>query len=302
MMKFTKLTSAALVGATTLSAFMVPAASFAATPNNNADANGGTALPQTDTTEAGISFGNPGPNPNTGYLRLQKVPSILDFGNHVQFNKAYPNFTADGKNTGNSSNDRFASYKEKDTNLTPTLSNDAKGLENVQGMTWTTVVDKQVSRTNADDKKGITAKAGLWSLYVKADGDLNRIDTAGNIMSDGDIADANLTFKNTTKAQTQEVYKLTGEAQDKDWKTDATAKPVSAVTENISVPLAADTKDNGALVAQAKDGEGSGADVFAWNPADINLSLPASATVQSPATYQAKLTWTLSADAATPSN
>lgn len=43
-------------------------------------------------------------------------------------------------------------------------------------------------------------------------------------------------------------------------------------------------------MAQAKDGEGS--------RADVNLSLPASATVQSPATYQAKLTGTLSFDTA----
>lgn len=43
-------------------------------------------------------------------------------------------------------------------------------------------------------------------------------------------------------------------------------------------------------MAQAKDGEGSGA--------DVNLSSPAITTVQSPTTYQAKLTGTLFLDAA----
>ncbi|WP_208422856.1 hypothetical protein [Latilactobacillus fragifolii] len=51
-------------------------------------------------------------------------------------------------------------------------------------------------------------------------------------------------------------------------------------------------------MAQGKDGEDSGAEVFAWHPADVNLSLLAITTVQSPTTYQAKLTGTLSLDVA----
>ncbi|CAM2932242.1 WxL domain-containing protein [Latilactobacillus sakei] len=296
-MKFTGLISTTLLSATTLASLLAPAATFAATPNNDADANGGTALPQTDQTTAGISFGDNKPNPNTGYLRLQKVPSILDFGNHVEFNQAYPNFTADGKNTGNASNNRFTSYKEADTNLTPVLKNtEAKNLGNMQGMTWVSVVDKQATRTNADAGKKVTAKAGSWTLSVKANGALTRIDTDGNQM-DGSIPDANIIFNKTASAQTQDIYNLTGEAQDKDWTSDDSATAVSTDSSKISVPLAT-TTGNGAVVATAKDGEGSGANVFGWKPSDVTLALPASATVTSPAKYQAQLTWTLSSDAA----
>lgn len=84
-MKFTKLTSATLLGVSVLSAFIVPGTSFAATQEHNADANGGIELPQHDTTTAGISFGDNNPSGNTGYLRLQMVPHVLDFGNHEQF-------------------------------------------------------------------------------------------------------------------------------------------------------------------------------------------------------------------------
>ena len=86
-MKFTKMTSALVAGATLLAglAIAAPAATQAATVQGNAGVNGGQALPQDAKTTAGISFGQLPPTGNTGYLRLQMVPKILDFGNHEQF-------------------------------------------------------------------------------------------------------------------------------------------------------------------------------------------------------------------------
>ncbi|MFK5282574.1 cell surface protein, partial [Lacticaseibacillus paracasei] len=88
---------------------------------------------------------------------LQMVPKILDFGNHEQFFSDYPVFTADGQNAGRADNTRYPSYKSGNTNLTAVLNTDDTALANVKGKAWTTVVDKQTTRTdaeNAEDKTG----------------------------------------------------------------------------------------------------------------------------------------------------
>ncbi|SPS03257.1 cell surface protein [Latilactobacillus sakei] len=301
-MKFTRLISTTLLSATTLASLLAPDATFADVPNKDPDANGGTALPQTDQTTAGISFGDSKPNPNTGHLRLQKVPSILDFGNHVEFNQAYPNFTADGKNTDNANNNRFTSssnnrvvsYNKNNTNLTPVLKNtEVKDLDNMQGLTYVCVVDKQSRRHGLES----ASAAGLWTLSVKANDYLTRVDNDGNKM-DGSIINANIIFNNTAYGQTQDIYNLTGESQDKDWIPDPAAAPLSkdSIEQKISVPLFR-TSGNGSTVAKAHVSSGTGANLFGWKPSDITLALPASATVTSPAKYEVQLTWTLSSDA-----
>ncbi len=286
-MKFTKLTSAALTAGTILS-ILAPTATFAATVEHDANANGGTELPMSDNTEVGISFGDNSDNGNTGYLRLQMVPHVLDFGNHTEFLSQYPIFDATGHNVSIDSNDRHASYKNTDTNMTAVLNtNDAK-LADVKGKAWATVVDKQITRENNDtgDDAKTTKQSGTWQLKVKSDDVL----TATN--NGETINNANLLLKNTAYGQTADVFTLTNEAQDSDFQADPTIddKDVSTIAKNVSLSL--DGKGQEVEVANAADTEGQGANVFGWDRSDINLTLPKDSKVGNDI-YTAHLTWTL---------
>lgn len=293
-MKFNKLLSAAMISATVL-ATAAPVSTFAATQEGNADANGGTALPQKDTSTVGISFGDNTNNGNTGYLRLQMVPHILDFGNHTVFDSQYPTFTADGKNLSKDDNNRYPNYKNGNSNMTALLNTTDTALKDVNGKVWATVVDKQVTRTTTDTKNDNVA--GSWTLSVQSDSQLVAKTDGGNNSSTAPIADATLIFKNTSSAQTQDVFGLTQEDQDSTYAKDLAAinpapivKAVGTVSKNVSLKL----EDNGAKVqvAAAGVGEGQGADVFAWKNTDVQLTLPKTATVNN-AIYESKLTWTL---------
>ncbi|TWW12643.1 cell surface protein [Dellaglioa algida] len=302
-MKFNKLTGSVLAGATLLS-LLAPATVSAATENNNAAANGGTALPQTDNTKVGISFGDNTHNSNTGYLRLQMVPHILDFGNHTLLDAAYPTFTADGMNEGKKDNTRYPNYENGETNKTAVLNTKGDAaLSSVDGKAWATVVDKQITRTDVDPLDKNTSASGDWTLSVKSNNELTAVDSQGNAMPNDSISDATLSFKNTASAQTQEVYGLTQEGQDKTWTDDVAGltgaeKPiaVSTVTPNIGLTLAK-TSGTDVTVATAKAAEGQGANVFGWNTNDIKLTMPKMASVDN-AVYQADLTWTLSSTVA----
>ncbi|KRM24470.1 WxL domain-containing protein [Latilactobacillus graminis] len=293
-MKFTKLTGVALTGATLLSILAPATSTFAATTEGKTEDNGGTPLPQTDKTVAGISFGDNKPNANTGFLRLQMVPHVLDFGNHVKFDSAYTTFTADGKNYANGTNDRQPSYKEDGvTNQTAILNTDDTKLKELSGDAWATVVDKQVTREQLDTYATTTNQAaGTWDLNVKADGAL----MAKNGKT---LADAQLLFKNTAYAKTDAVYDLTNEDQDSTFTADlasstATDKGVADVgTITKSFALDLSDKDAQHKVAHADANQGTGANVFGWKPTDIQLVLPATSSVQN-AEYTANLTWTLS--------
>lgn len=298
-MKFTKLTSSVLAGATLLS-ILAPTATFAAT-DGTAAGNGGTELPQTDKTEVGISFGDNTHNANTGYLRLQMVPHVLDFGNHQLLDAAYPTFSADGTNDGKTANDRHPNYDNGDANMTATLNTSDTKLDKVNGDVWATVVDKQVTRDNVDANN--TAASGTWTLSVKADNGLAAVSTSG-ARSTTDVVDgASLSFANTASAQTSDVFGLTSEAQDATWATDLAnaattevVKPVSTVND-ATLSLMNDGSGNEATVAVAQDGEGQGADVFGWKKSDVKLTMPKAAAVSN-AVYKANLTWTLSATVA----
>lgn len=294
-MKFTKMTSALLAGATLLAglAIAAPVAAQAATVEDNAAVNGGQALPQDAKTTAGISFGQLPPTGNTGYLRLQMVPKILDFGNHEQFFSDYPVFTADGQNAGRNDNTRYPSYKSGNTNLTAILNTDDTALANVKGKAWTTVVDKQTDRTdadNAEDKTGQTnSKAGDWFLNVKADGPLSLKDDSG-AATGKTIDDATLTLLNTAYGQTGNVYGLTNESQD-DGFSPVGLTPVSDISKTVSMNLSG--TDTNHQVAHATTDQGEGANVFGWDKTNVKLVLPKTAVVQN-GIYETTLTWTLS--------
>lgn len=287
-MKFTKLTSAALTAGTILS-ILAPTATFAATAEHDANANGGTELPMSDNTEVGISFGDNTDNGNTGYLRLQMVPHVLDFGNHTEFLSQYPTFDATGHNVSIDSNDRHVSYKNTDTNMTAILNTDDAKLSEVKGKAWATVVDKQITREN-NDPEGETAKttkqSGTWQLKVKSD------DVLTATKNGETINNANLLLKNTAYGRTADVFTLTNDAQDSDFQADPTIddKDVSTITNNVSLSL--DGKGEEVLVANAADSEGQGANVFGWDRSDINLTLPKDSKVGNDI-YTAHLTWTL---------
>lgn len=287
-MKFTKLTSAALTAGTILS-ILAPTATFAATAEHDANANGGTELPMSDNTEVGISFGDNTDNGNTGYLRLQMVPHVLDFGNHTEFLSQYPTFDATGHNVSIDSNDRHASYKNTDTNMTAILNTDDAKLSEVKGKAWATAVDKQITREN-NDPEGETAKttkqSGTWQLKVKSD------DVLTATKNGETINNANLLLKNTAYGRTADVFTLTNDAQDSDFQADPTIddKDVSTITNNVSLSL--DGKGEEVLVADAADSEGQGANVFGWDRSDINLTLPKDSKVGNDI-YTAHLTWTL---------
>ncbi|WP_125707316.1 WxL domain-containing protein [Lacticaseibacillus porcinae] len=288
-MKLTKVTALLLTSATVLGGLLTvaPATTHAATQENNAIANNGVALPQTDTTKAGISFGEPNPNGNSGYLRLQKVPAILDFGNHERFDSSFPQFTADGLNLSNASNNRYASYKSTETNMTAILNTSDSALTEVNGKAWATVVDKQDTRTNADTQN--TATPGDWQLSVKADGPLEKVDDQGNSL--GSPTDATLNFNNTAYGETGAVQGLTNEAQDAGYTPTAALTKVSDIKKSVTVDVA--TTSTSQPVANAQNGEGAGANVFGWAKKDITLTLPSSFAAEN-AIYQTSLTWTLS--------
>lgn len=305
-MKFTKLTSSVLAGATLLS-ILAPTATFAATSTAGSqgptDDNGGTPLPMTDKTVAGISFGDNSDNGNTGYLRLQMVPHTLDFGNHKLLNNSKRDFTADGKNTTLASNDLAASYDNTDSNKTRILNTTDPALSKVENKAWATVVDKQITRTGTGYAATTTPKSGSWELSVKSDDALTAVDSAGNKTSET-ITGAKLSFANTAYGRTQKVFELTKDANDASWATDSTAAGVTADDTDISAAgivksFGTVLKDNGAdvTVATAADGEGQGANVFGWAPQDIKLTMPQGAQVNN-AIYKANLTWTLSSTAA----
>ena len=294
-MKFTKMTSALVAGATLLAglAIAAPAATQAATVQGNAGVNGGQALPQDAKTTAGISFGQLPPTGNTGYLRLQMVPKILDFGNHEQFFSDYPVFTADGQNAGRADNTRYPSYKSGNTNLTAVLNTDDTALANVKGKAWTTVVDKQTMRTdaeNAEDKTGQTdSKAGDWTLSVKADGPLSLKDDNG-ADTGKTIDNATLTMLNTAYGQTGNVYGLTNESQDDGFTPVGALVPLTDISKTTTMTLSG--TDTNHQVAHAATDEGEGANVFAWDKTNIKLVLPKTPVVNN-GTYETTLTWTL---------
>ena len=330
-MKFTKLTSSVLAGATLLS-IMAPTASFAATSKaGSADAktndNGGTKLPQNDHTEVGISFGDNNSNGNTGYLRLQAVPHTLDFGNHKLLDDSKLDFTADGKNTSLSVNNTKGSFNGTNANQTTTLATGTDtALDTVKGTAWATVVDKQVTRidpmngpedtsdpTNPKPTsgfhKGTDSVAGTWTLSVQATSPLTAVDNGDpskEIVDENgakeEIKDAKLTFRDTQYAQTQNVLGLTKDKNDNTYAKDLadltkqpTVAPVKEITKNVSTPLVANGSD--ITVAKAAAGEGQGANVFGWLPENIKLTMPAGAAVSN-AIYKANLTWTLNSTVA----
>jgi len=115
------------------------------------------------------------------------------------------------------------------------------------------------------------------------------------------ITGAKLSFDNTQYGQTQQVAELTKDTQDATYTSDVAAlatQPTVAtanINKSFSTPLAVGGTD--ITVAEAKDGEGQGANVFGWTPENIKLTMPAGAEVTN-AIYKANLTWTLSSTVA----
>jgi hypothetical protein len=297
-MKLTKIASLVMTSATVLStvAAVTPAITQAKTQEGNKTINGGKALPDTNHSTVGIGFNqdqdaNPKPNPDNpnkpddgvGYLRLQYVPAVLDFGSHTKFDPAAPIFTAAGMNLNSNGNDVHPGYAGAD-NQTPKLSTTDSNLSDVKGKTWVTVVDKQRDRTDTDAKSD--GHSGDWQLSVKADGPL----TTGKDADAKTIAGATLAFNNTAAGTTQDVFALTGNKADKSFST-AQTWLADNVIKNLKVNLAADS--TAVQVATAKAATGSGAEVFAWTPSDIQLALPTNANIVK-GTYTTSLTWTLS--------
>ena len=279
-MKFTKVTSTVLAGATLLS-IMAPTASFAASKGEN---NGGTALPMSDTTDAGISFGDNHDNGNSGYLRLQMVPKTLDFGNHAKYDAKHSNFDATGANLGTIGNNTHASFNQQDSNQTELLTTNDTKLKAVNGTAWATVVDKQTA--NPELVASSKNTAGDWALTVSADG--TGLKAGGNT-----INGATLVFANTKYGRTADIYKLTNQDQDNDGYV---AKGTTDATATGSVSLDLDTPNQEKSVGVAATDQGDGANVFGWNPSDIRLALNGSNDVVT-GEYHTALTWTLNATA-----
>ncbi|RMC47834.1 WxL domain-containing protein [Lactobacillus sp. ESL0228] len=329
-MKLTKIVSMVMTSATVLStvAAATPAITQATSQEGIAAGNkfnNGRTLPDNGRSKVGITFGkgsgtnpggggtnpdNPGGggNPNKpddgkgsntdpgdgdhngdgtlkpiGYLRLQHVPEVLDFGSYTAFNSANPVFTAAGTNLNDTGNDVHPGYAGAD-NQTPKLSTTDPNLSGVNGKTWLTVVDKQDKRTTTDGKND--KYTGSWQLKVKADGPL----TTGSDANAKTIAGATLTFKNTKESTTDKLFDLTGNEADKGYETftPLVNLPVSDFTVNLN---------SSSTAVQIGEDKGpnlsGGAYVFAWDPSDIKLTLPASASVDA-GTYTTSLTWTLS--------
>lgn len=279
--KFTKVTSSVLAGATLVS-MLAPTAAFAATPKNDAAANGGTALPMTDTTDAGISFGDGHDNGNSGYLRLQMVPHTLDFGNHAKYVAAHSNFDATGANLGVIGNDTHASFDQQNSNKTEILTTKDTSLSEVNGTAWATVVDKQTANPALTATNANTA--GEWALTVSADG-------TGLVAGGHKIAGANLVFANTKYGNTTKVYDLTNQDQDKDFVASSAAAGLDKTAISNSVSLDLSTAAEEKPVATAAKDQGEGANVFGWNPTDIRLALNGAEVATGE--YHTGLTWTL---------
>ncbi|RMC23365.1 MULTISPECIES: WxL domain-containing protein [unclassified Lactobacillus] len=296
-MKLTKIASMVMTSATVLStvAAATPAIIQAKTQEGNAKMNGGKALPDTNHSTVGIGFSQdqdakPDPNKHhdddgVGYLRLQYVPAVLDFGSHTKFNPAAPIFTAAGTNLNNTTNDTNKGYAGAD-NQTPKLTTANPYLRGVNGKTWVTVVDKQNSRTDTDDKNNKIT--GDWQLSVKADGPL----TTGSGASAKTITGAKLAFNNTAAGHTANVFGLTQNVADKGYTSNDDSIIDAITTKNLTVNLAADSTavQVGTTVSVTSSG---GAYVFAWDPSDIQLALPTDANIAA-GTYTTSLTWTLS--------
>lgn len=297
-MKLTKIASLVMTSATVLStvAAITPAITQAKTQEGNATVNGGKVLPDSNHSTVGITFGtnnpNPNPNPNNpddgkGYLRLQHVPEVFDFGSHTKFDSAYPVFTAAGTNLNNTSNDTNKGYAGAD-NQTPKLSTVDTRLAAVKGKTWVTVVDKQDSRTDIDTKNNNVV--GNWQLSVKADGPL----TTGKDANAKTISGATVTFSNTVYAQLPDrINNLTGNDSDINYN-HMGANFGAEFAKKIQIDLGNDSSTNASVnVGTADSYVGAGANIFAWDPNDIQLTLPTNANIED-GTYTTSLTWTLS--------
>lgn len=283
-MKFTKLMHVAVSSATVLSALAVAApavSTFAAEHPEQADT-----LPQTGKTKVGISFGNTTDTGHTGYLRLQYVPTVLDFGNHESFGTGSHNYTANGIELASS---ETASGYKGGNNETEVLNTSDTGLTDVNGKVWATVVDKSGTATKAD---GTNYGYGDWNLKVSSDNKLAKTDDAGT-QSTTDVLDGTLGFTGTAYGQTDKVKQLTNDSQDDTFAPTTTATAVSSISDTITLPLDGTKDANAQTVATAAEGEGQGANVFGWSKNNITLTLPSTSVVNN-GIYTADLTWTLS--------
>jgi hypothetical protein len=287
-MKFNKLMHVAVSSATVLSALAVAApavSTFAAEHPEQADT-----LPQTAKTKVGISFGNTTDTGHTGYLRLQYVPTVLDFGNHESFGTGSHNYTADGIELA--SNETSTGYKGGN-NQTQVLNTSDTGLSDVNGKVWATVVDKSGTATKTD-ADGTTSNYGYgdWNLKVSSDNKLAKTDD-NNVQSTTDVLDGTLGFTGTKYGQTDKVKQLTNDAQDDTFAPSTTAKAVSSISDSITLPLDGTGDANAQTVATAAEGQGQGANVFGWSKSNVTLTLPSTSVVNN-GIYTADLTWTLS--------
>ena len=177
--------------------------------------------------------------------------------------------------------------------MTAVLNTDDTALANVKGKAWTTVVDKQTTRTdaeNAEDKTGQTdSKAGDWTLSVKAHGPLSLKDDNG-ADTGKTIDNATLTMLNTAYGQTGNVYGLTNESQDDGFTPVGALVPLTDISKTTTMTLSG--TDTNHQVAHAATGEGEGANVFGWDKTNIKLVLPKTSVVNN-GTYETTLTWTL---------
>nr|SFZ88783.1 hypothetical protein LREN565_1896 [Loigolactobacillus rennini] len=299
-MKFTKLTSTLLFGTMVAAALAAPVTAYAATEEGNVDANDGDALPQSDNTKAGISFGQSGSNGNTGYLRLAQVPSAFDFGNHTTFEKDANIFYANGQDeAGKFAHENYKTTKDSDAekdNATTTLDTDNEDLSDVNGKSPVIVVDKQVLRDGDEVSGNNTNESGEWTLTVKSDSPLKRVSQNGKEITGGsEITGGTLTLANTAYARTTNVASLTGDDNDNDFTIPEGAQDTDVGTilgqdkNGIAISLDDSSEHE---VAKAEKDEGLGANVFAWDKNDISLELPKSSAVNS-GIYQSNLTWTL---------
>jgi len=260
-MKFAKMTSTVLASAAVLM-MAAPSATFAATLNGGVDDNDGTALPQNDRTKMGISFGDNSHNANTGYLRLQMVPHVLDFGNHNLLDTAYPVFSANGQNDGKADNNRQASYADQSgaTNLTATLN----------------TKDSELAAVSTDGNRSTTDTIDDAHLSFNHTAYAQTADIFG-LTGEGQDADWATSNKGTETATKIGQGAIAGSFKD-----------------NVGLTLNNQNKD--VNIVTAEDGEGQGANVFGWTPSNIKLTMPTGAAVSN-ATYQANLTWTLASTA-----
>lgn len=265
-------------------------------------ANGGTALPMDGghDTKVGISFGENNPNGKTGYLRLQYVPYTLDFGNHKLFDGSAPTFDANGlnvkKDTNNVSLGYTGSEGTEETNKTDLFNNKTELTQfnaNAKGTNkhaWATVVDKQDSRTQAendlDTTKQTDSAAGTWTLSVKSNGALTGQAT-------GVVKGAKLVLGSTEVGNTANVQALTGEDQDANYTPTWADGDITPAATDVALDLDKATDSDYVEVATAAADKGAGADVFAWNHDNIKLTLPSNSAIFNDV-YTTNLSWKLS--------